>query len=139
MATATANGIQIEYDTFGSSSSEALLLIVGLGGQMIMWDEEFCEQLAAQGHFVIRFDNRDVGLSTKFDNVGTPNVMEAMSAMMQGEKIDAPYTIDDMADDAVGLLDALGIDKAHICGRSMGGMCSILEVEDKSKSEKGET
>ena len=122
MATATANGIRIEYDTFGNSSSEPLLLIVGLGSQMIMWNEEFCEQLAAEGHFVIRFDNRDVGLSTKFDDTGTPNVMEAMQAAIAGEKVDAPYTMDDMAEDAVGLLDTLGIDKAHICGRSMGGM-----------------
>jgi pimeloyl-ACP methyl ester carboxylesterase len=126
MAKATANGIEIEYDTFGNSSSRPLLLIIGLGAQMIMWDEEFCEQLAADGHFVVRFDNRDVGLSTKFDKAGIPNVMEAMSAVMQGEKIDAPYTLNDMADDAVGLLDALGIDKAHICGRSMGGMIAQI-------------
>ncbi len=122
MAKATANGIQIEYDTFGKSSSKPLLLIMGLAAQMIMWDEEFCEKLAAKGHYVIRFDNRDVGLSTKFDKAGVPDVMAAISASMQGEKIDAPYTIDDMADDSVGLLDALGIDKAHICGASMGGM-----------------
>jgi pimeloyl-ACP methyl ester carboxylesterase len=122
MATATANGIQIEYDTFGDKSSRPLLLIMGLSDQMIMWDEEFCEQLAAKGHYVIRFDNRDVGLSTKFDEAGIPDLMEAMLAMKEGKKIGAPYSLDDMADDSVGLLDALGIDKAHICGISMGGM-----------------
>jgi len=122
MAKATANGIHLEYDTFGKSSSNPLLLIMGLAAQMIMWDEEFCERLAAKGHYVIRFDNRDVGLSTKFDKAGVPDVMAAMVASMQGKKVDSPYKIDDMADDSVGLLDALGIDKAHICGASMGGM-----------------
>lgn len=122
MANVTANGIQIEYDTFGDSSSAPLLLIMGLGAQMILWDEEFCERLAEKGHFVIRFDNRDVGLSTKFDDAGVPDVMAAMGALMQGEKMDSAYSIDDMADDSVGLLDALDIDKAHICGASMGGM-----------------
>ncbi|GAB4350321.1 MAG: alpha/beta hydrolase [Candidatus Abyssubacteria bacterium] len=122
MPNVKANGIRLEYDTFGESSSAPLLLIMGLGSQMILWDEEFCTRLAAKGHFVIRFDNRDVGLSTKLDEAGIPNVMKAMSALMQGEKIESPYSIDDMADDSVGLLDALKIDKAHICGASMGGM-----------------
>ncbi len=122
MAHVKANGIQIEYDTFGDSSSPPLLLIMGLAAQMILWDEEFCKQLAAKGHYVIRFDNRDVGLSTKFEEAGIPNVMEVMTAAMQGQKVDSPYTLDDMANDSVGLLDALGIGKAHICGASMGGM-----------------
>jgi pimeloyl-ACP methyl ester carboxylesterase len=122
MPNASANGIQIEYDTFGDSSASPLLLIMGLGAQMVLWDEEFCEQLAAKGHYVIRFDNRDVGLSTKFDEAGIPNVVEAMNSVMSGEKISSPYSLNDMADDAVGLLDALNIDKAHICGASMGGM-----------------
>lgn len=122
MPNATANGIQIEYDTFGDSSAPPLLLIMGLGAQMILWDEEFCEQLAAKGHYVIRFDNRDIGLSTKIDEAGVPNVMEAMNIRLSGGKVDSPYSLDDMADDAVGLLDALGIDKAHVCGASMGGM-----------------
>ncbi|MBW2060837.1 MAG: alpha/beta hydrolase [Deltaproteobacteria bacterium] len=122
MPNVTANGIQIEYDTFGDRSSPPLLLIMGLGAQMILWDEEFCDQLASQGLYVIRFDNRDIGLSTKFDEAGVPNVMEMMAAAQRGEEVKAPYTVDDMADDAVGLLDSLDIDKAHICGASMGGM-----------------
>lgn len=122
MANASANGIRIEYETFGDSSASPLLLIMGLGAQMILWDEQFCEQLAAKGHYVIRFDNRDIGLSTKFNEAGIPNVMEAMSAIMSGEAISSPYSLNDMADDSVGLLDTLNIDKAHICGASMGGM-----------------
>jgi len=122
MPSAQANGIQIEYETFGDPSSRALLLIMGLGGQMIFWDEEVCEQLAERGHHVIRFDNRDVGLSTRFEEEGVPDVLKALEASLNGEKIQAPYTLDDMADDAVGLLDALNIEKAHICGASMGAM-----------------
>jgi pimeloyl-ACP methyl ester carboxylesterase len=116
-----ANGIQIEYETFGEPSSPALLLISGIGGQMIGWDEELCKEWARKGLYVIRFDNRDVGLSTKLDAAGVPDLKAAMTAKSKGEKVAAPYTLDDMADDAVGLLEALKIDKAHICGISMGG------------------
>ena len=122
MPNVSANGMQIEYDTFGDPSSPPLLLIMGFGGQMIFWDEEFCGQLSERGHYVIRFDNRDVGLSSKFEEAGVPDVIEAIGAMMRGEPIKTPYRIDDMADDAVGLLSALSIKKAHICGISMGGM-----------------
>ena len=122
MSRVTANGIQIEYETFGNPSGRPLLLIIGLGGQMIHWDDDLCKDLAESGHYVIRFDNRDVGLSTKFDEAGVPNLVETFGKIMQGEIIKPPYTLDDMADDAVGLLDALGIRKAHICGMSMGGM-----------------
>jgi len=122
MARATANGIQIEYETFGNPSGRPLLLIIGLGAQMIHWDDDLCQDLAKRGHYIIRFDNRDVGLSTKFEEAGVPNLVEIFGKIMQGEKVKPPYTLDDMADDAVGLLDALGIRKAHICGMSMGGM-----------------
>jgi len=122
MARARANGIEIEYERFGPESGRPLLLIMGLGGQAIMWDEGFCEALVAAGHHVIRYDNRDVGLSTKFGDAGIPNVMELMQRTAAGEAVDVPYTLDDMADDAAGLLDALGLETAHVCGASMGGM-----------------
>ena len=118
MPNVKANGIQIEYETFGEPKSPPLLLIIGFGSQLIFWGDELCEQLAQRGHYVIRFDNRDVGLSSKLEEAGVPNI----GALLRGETINIPYTIEDMADDAVGLIDALGIEKAHICGMSMGGM-----------------
>ena len=120
MPQARANGIQLEYDTFGRASDAPLLLIMGLGAQMVLWDEEFCELLAKHGHYVVRFDNRDVGLSTKFEHAGVPNVMELMQP--GANRSGVPYTLDDMADDAAGLLAALRIDSAHVVGASMGGM-----------------
>jgi pimeloyl-ACP methyl ester carboxylesterase len=120
-AMAKSNGIELCYDTFGDPAAAPLLLIMGLGSQMIAWDDEFCARLAARGFWVIRFDNRDIGLSTKFHQAGVPNVAAAMMAQMMGKPTGAPYTLRDMADDAVGLLDALGIDTAHVIGVSMGG------------------
>ncbi len=120
--TVKANNIEIVYDTFGDSSASPLLLIMGLSSQMIFWDEAFCQELATRGYWVIRFDNRDVGLSTKFDEAGVPDLMQLMMKVQQGEAIEAPYTLLDMAADAIGLLDALEIDTAHIVGASMGGM-----------------
>ncbi len=122
MPNVRANGIQIEYDTFGDKSSPALIMIMGLASQMIAWDEEFCQRLADKGHYVIRFDNRDIGLSTKFTKVRLPDMKQVATAFVEREIIDSPYSLDDMADDTVGLMDALNIDKAHICGASMGGM-----------------
>lgn len=122
MPRADVKGIQIEYETFGNPSGRALLLIIGLGGQLIQWDEDLCRDLASRGHFVIRYDNRDTGFSTKFDQAGEPNLNEALGKIMSGDKSVATYTIEDMADDAAGLLEALGIPAAHICGMSMGGM-----------------
>jgi pimeloyl-ACP methyl ester carboxylesterase len=107
MPSATVNGLRIEYDTFGDAAGAPLLLISGLGVQMIGWDEEFCELLASRGFHVIRYDNRDVGLSTWMDG-------------------GAGYTLDDMAADAVGLLNALDIPAAHIVGASMGGFIAQL-------------
>ncbi len=122
MSGVIANRIHLEYETFGNPSGRPLLLIIGLGAQMIHWDDDLCQDLAERGHYVIRYDNRDVGLSAKFEEAGVPDLMDTFGKLMQGEKIIPPYTLEDMADDAVGLLDALGIRKAHICGMSMGGM-----------------
>jgi len=116
--TARVGDIEIAYDTFGNPSNQPMLLIMGLGEQMIRWDEAFCQVLAAQGRFVIRFDNRDVGLSTKFDEAGVPDVR----ALMFGKTVHVPYTLKEMADDAMGLLDSLNIETADVVGVSMGGM-----------------
>jgi pimeloyl-ACP methyl ester carboxylesterase len=116
MARARANGIEIEYETLGDSGCRPLLLIIGLADQLIHWDDSLCEDLATRGHYVIRFDNRDAGLSTKMDGLS------------------APYSLDDMADDAIGLLDALGITRAHLCGASMGGMiaqCAAIRYSSR--------
>jgi pimeloyl-ACP methyl ester carboxylesterase len=117
-----ANGIRIEFDTFGDRGAEPLVLVMGLGAQMLLWDDAFCQALAQRGHWVLRFDNRDIGLSTHFDDAGVPDLMQLMTAAATGKPIALAYTLDDMADDAVGLIDALGIDDAHFVGASMGGM-----------------
>ena len=122
MTAIQANGIKIEYDTFGAPEGKPLLLVMGLGTQMIGWHSDFCQALADRGHFVIRYDNRDVGLSEKFGQLGAPDVIAMATAMSTGESLSAPYSLADMAQDGIGLLDALSIDKAHICGASMGGM-----------------
>src|SRR5262245_35989345 len=119
MPNVTSNGITIEYDTFGDKSAPPILLIMGLGSQMILWAEEFCAALAGRGHFVVRFDNRDVGMSTKLDHLGMPDFAAAMMASAARQPFDgAPYLLTDMAGDAVSVLDALSIDKAHIVGAS---------------------
>jgi pimeloyl-ACP methyl ester carboxylesterase len=118
----TVNETELCYDTFGESTDPPMLLIMGLGAQMIRWDEALCEQLASRGFWVIRYDNRDVGKSTKFDEAGVPNLMELTLKAQQGEPLSVPYKLEDMAQDAVGLLDALNIDRAHVVGVSMGGM-----------------
>jgi pimeloyl-ACP methyl ester carboxylesterase len=118
MTSIEANGLDLEYDTFGDPADPALLLIMGLGTQMTAWRPEFCAQLAERGFHVIRFDNRDIGLSTKFEDVPVPD----LTAVLTGDLSGVPYLLKDMAADAVGLLDALGIGQAHVVGASMGGM-----------------
>ena len=121
MAKASCNGIEIEYETFGNRSGRPLLMIIGLGSQLIHWSEEILKQLVDEGHFVVIFDNRDTGLSSKMNEAGSSDFIGVMSASSKGEKPEVPYTLNDMGEDVVGLLDALGIRKAHICGMSMGG------------------
>jgi pimeloyl-ACP methyl ester carboxylesterase len=132
MTSRPANGITIEYDTFGEPSAPPVLLIMGLGAQMTLWDPRFCQLIADRGFYVIRFDNRDIGLSTWFDDTGITD----LSAVISGT-VDAPYSLSDMAADAAGLLDALGISSAHIVGASMGGMIAqtfAIEFPTKTRT-----
>lgn len=121
-----ANGIDIFYDDVGAATAPVILLIMGLGTQMIAWPEAFCGMLADRGFRVVRFDNRDVGLSTKFDQAPKIDLGAAFVRAFMGQPIEAPYTLDDMANDALGLMDGLGIAKAHIVGASMGGMIAQI-------------
>jgi pimeloyl-ACP methyl ester carboxylesterase len=120
MSTAQANGIQIEFESLGEG--EPLLLIMGLGAQLVMWPDELCQQLVARGFRVIRFDNRDIGLSSKITEGGRPPVRRMLFRTLLGRPVKAPYTLLDMADDTVGLMDFLGLRDAHVVGASMGGM-----------------
>lgn len=126
MASIAANGIRIEYEEFGDPHDPALLLIMGFAAQMVVWPEAFCQALAAQSLRVIRFDNRDAGLSTHFDGVKAPGMVRTMLGSLVGIKPKVPYTLDDMALDTIGLLDALGIRDAHMVGASMGGMIAQI-------------
>ncbi|MBR1218501.1 alpha/beta hydrolase [Bradyrhizobium sp. U87765 SZCCT0131] len=123
---ASVEGLELAYDERGPVSGPAVLLIMGLGTQMIAWPENFCNQLADAGYRVIRFDNRDIGLSTKLVEAPRVRLASMLFKTVLGRKIDAPYTLDDMAADAVGLLDALDIEDAHIVGASMGGMIAQI-------------
>ncbi|MBI4883737.1 MAG: alpha/beta hydrolase [Actinobacteria bacterium] len=129
-----ATGMELEFDTFGSPSDPALLLIMGFNVQMTAWDERFCQLFADAGRFVIRFDNRDCGLSTKLDGQ-QPDLAGAMMAAFAGEPPPAlPYTLADMAADAIGLLDHLGVTRAHIVGASMGGMIAqVIAVNHRDR------
>ncbi|MYX33168.1 MULTISPECIES: alpha/beta fold hydrolase [unclassified Streptomyces] len=126
MPRAKSNGIELEYDTFGSPGDPALLLVMGLGAQMTLWRPEFCAALADRGFFVVRYDNRDAGLSTGLDEHPVPDI----GAVLSGDHSGVPYLLADMADDAVGLLDALDIRAAHVVGASMGGMIAQQLVID---------
>lgn len=118
MPRVSANAVELEYEEFGHDSDPALVLIMGLGAQLIDWPAEFCEKLAAHGLRVIRFDNRDAGLSASLDHLATPD----LATLLAGDHSGAAYLLADMAADVAGLLDGLQIGAAHIVGQSMGGM-----------------
>ena len=111
---ARVNGLEIAYDTFGQAGDPPVVLVMGLGAQRISWPDEFCADLVTAGRFVVRFDNRDVGESTHLHQLGEPSVLDLVLRR-------APYQLDDMADDTVGLFDALGLSDVHLVGVSLGG------------------
>ena len=115
---ARVGSIELAYETFGDPGHPAVLMIMGIGSQMVHWPDGLCEAIAARGYRVIRYDNRDAGHSTKLDSLGPPR----LGALIDGESVEAPYSLADMAADAAGLLAELGIDRAHVVGASMGGM-----------------
>jgi len=121
-----ANGIELVYDTFGEPDAPPMLLIMGLGCQMIDWKDGFCSLLAGRGFRVIRFDNRDVGQSTILEDAGHPRIADMVEAMQRGEGVEAPYVLSDLVADTIGLLDAIGVGKTHVVGLSMGGMIAQL-------------
>ena len=119
---ARANGIDLCYEIFGDANAEPMILIMGLGAQMIHWDDEFCRQLAARGFRVIRFDNRDIGKSSHLSGGKRLTAMELLKLRFLKIPVEAPYRLRDMAEDTIGLMDVLGITSAHVVGLSMGGM-----------------
>ena len=121
-----ANNIWLEYDTFGDREAKPLLLISGLNTPMTRWTGDFCAQLASRGYFVIRYDNRDCGLSEHFDAYQLCSGTRLLLSGLLGMKTSVPYTLIDMVQDGFALLDALGIQQAHVVGRSMGGMIALL-------------
>jgi pimeloyl-ACP methyl ester carboxylesterase len=122
MPRAQANGVELEYEVVGDPAARPLLLVQGLGAQLVTVEEGFCAELAARGFMVVRFDNRDVGLSTRIDGAAAPD----FSAVWEGDRSTLAYTLEDMADDAAGLLDAIGVPSAHVAGISLGGMIAQL-------------
>ncbi|MTJ82271.1 MAG: alpha/beta fold hydrolase [Telmatospirillum sp.] len=130
MPIVTANGLSLAFDSFGDGSAGTCLLISGLGTQMIRWTEPFCHLLAADGFRVIRFDNRDAGLSTHLSDEPAPDFATLAADLREGRRPRVPYSLRDMARDAVGLLDALSIGCAHVLGRSMGGMIAQIMAAD---------
>ena len=134
MARAQVGEMEFEYETFGRPSDPAVLLVMGLGAQLIHWPERFCQMLADGGYRVIRFDNRDAGLSTKFDGVEV-DFLGLVAAALEGQKVvNAPYDLSDMAQDGFGILDELGIEEAHIVGASLGGMIAqTMAIDDPER------
>ncbi len=132
-----ANRIDIEYESFGRDGDPLILLIMGFAAQLLFWPESLCEGLAAKGFQVVRFDNRDIGKSTHLSDLGTPNIRELLTQAASGRPLKVPYTLADMAEDAVGLMSALGAERAHLVGASMGGMIAQLVAinhPDRTKS-----
>ena len=126
--------IELEYETFGDSKNPALLLIMGYMAQMVAWEDELCRMFAANNLFVVRFDNRDCGLSTKFDGVQVDVNAVIAAALMEDPIPPVPYTLSHMASDAVGLLDHLRIERAHVLGASMGGMIAqVMTIEHPTR------
>jgi pimeloyl-ACP methyl ester carboxylesterase len=130
MAQIGVGEISLEYERFGPADREAVVLVMGLGAQMTRWPVALCDALVGRGYQVIRFDNRDIGLSTKLDWLGTPDIGALFAARSAGKSAVPPYRLEDMAGDTIGLLDALGIARAHIVGASMGGMIAQLVAAD---------
>ena len=122
----TANGIALEYDIHGPADGKPMLLIMGLGAQMIAWPKEMIENLGKRGYRVAWYDNRDVGLSHKFEAAGMPDMPAVVKSLMSGQKPDVPYVLSDMAADAAGMIDALGFGPTHVVGASMGGMIAQM-------------
>ena len=131
MTAVKANGIEIEYSDSGPRDGPVIMLIMGLGMQLVAWPDAFCEGLAARGFRVIRFDNRDAGLSTKMRSAGRLPMAPLMALALLGLRVRPPYTLNDMASDTLGLMDALGIDRAHIVGASMGGMIAQIVAAER--------
>jgi pimeloyl-ACP methyl ester carboxylesterase len=132
-----ANGIDIEYESFGREGDPLVLLTMGFAAQLIFWPESLCEGLAAKGFRVVRFDNRDIGKSTHLTDRAAPDLAKLWEKVSSGGQPEVPYSLSDMADDAVGLLDAFGAGRAHIVGASMGGMIAQLVAinhSDRTKS-----
>ena len=129
MPTLKSNGIRLAYETAGDPKDVPILLIMGLGMQLIAWPDDFVEGLVEQGFYVIRFDNRDCGLSTKFDHAGTPKLWLTYLKSLLRWPIKSAYSLDDMAEDARGVLRALGVAKAHVAGTSMGGMIAQIMAD----------
>lgn len=118
----SANGISLEVDDRGPPGAEPLVMIMGLGMQLVAWPDGLVDLLLGHGFRVIRFDNRDMGLSQRFDHLGVPNVAAGALRHTLGLSVDSPYRLSDLADDTAALIAALGLDGAHVCGASMGGM-----------------
>lgn len=134
MPAADANGVRIDYESLGDPQAPAIVLIMGLGMQSIAWPDPFCAALASEGFRVVRFDNRDSGLSSRMSGGGSAALMMALAAKWLRLPVRAPYSLDDMADDTVGLMDALHLARAHVVGASMGGMIAqTLAIEHPAR------